>query len=193
MRRQLQINSDHLVFVLLVAIAVVGRLGRLDWNFTPLAAVALLAGCYFRNRFVAALVPLTALAITDLTQPSHYSGWVLASVWGCMMVPAMLGPWLRKASSKLQVATRGVTSALLPATIFFLVTNLVVWAVGPVAGSPFQFGSDLAGLATVYAAGIPFYLKMLAGDLFYVTTLFGAFAIATGGFRAWNETAQGAG
>ena len=190
MRRHLQLNSDHLVFVLLVAIAVVGRLGRLDWNFTPVAAVALLAGCYFRNRLVAALVPLTALAISDLAQPSHYSGWVLASVWGCMVLPAMMGPWLRGASSKLQTVARGTVSALLPATFFFLVTNFVVWAVGPVAGSPFQFGQDLLGLATVYAAGLLFYLKMLSGDLFFMTTLFGAWAIATGSLGVFSQSAQ---
>lgn len=177
MRQLLKTNSDHWVFVLLVAIAVVGRMGRLDWNFTPVAAAALFAGFYFRNRWTAALVPLAALAISDLVEPLHYSRWVLLAVWASMLLPAILGPWLRSASSKKQGIARGVFSATAPATFFFLTTNFAVWAVGPAPGSAIEYSRDLTGLATCYLAALPFYANMLAGDLFYMATLFGAWAV----------------
>ncbi len=177
MRRFLQSNSDLWVFFLLVAIATVGRMGRVDWNFTPVAAAALFAGFYFRNRLIAALVPLAALAISDLVEPFHFSRWVLATVWLSMLLPAMLGPWLRSARTKKQIVGRGVVSALLPATFFFLTTNFAVWAIGPSLGSMFEYSRNVAGLATCYAAALPFYAKMLAGDLFYMTVLFGAWAL----------------
>lgn len=179
MRRFLQTNSDHWVFVLLVAIAVAGRMGRFDWNFTPVAAAALFAGFYFRSRLVAALVPLAALAISDLAEPTHSNRWVLLSVWAAMLLPAMLGPWLRNAATRIQTIRRGTISAMLPATLFFVTTNFVVWAVGSATGSHVSYSPDLAGLASCYAAGIPFYAKMLAGDVFYMATLFGAWALIT--------------
>jgi hypothetical protein len=176
-RRFLQTNSDHWVFVLLVAIAVAGRMGRVDWNFTPVAAATLFAGFYFRNRLIAALVPLSALAISDLIEPQHYSRWVLLTVWGSMLLPAVLGPWLRAARAKAQTIGRGAVAVLAPSTLFFLATNFAVWAVGPAAGSGVQYSADVTGLIACYAAAIPFYAKMLAGDLFYSATLFGAWAM----------------
>ncbi|MCO6042435.1 hypothetical protein NG895_00810 [Aeoliella sp. ICT_H6.2] len=183
MRRFLQLNSDHLVFVLLVVIAVVGRMGRPDWNFTPVAATALFAGFYFRNRLIAAMVPLAALAISDFAEPVHSSRWVMATVWAAMLLPAVLGPWLRSSQTKLQAITRGTVGALAPSALFFLTTNFAVWAVDALGGSNMLYSSNLTGLAACYAAGIPFYAKMIAGDLFYMSLLFGAYALVTSATR----------
>ncbi|WP_425400980.1 DUF6580 family putative transport protein [Aeoliella sp.] len=181
MRRYL--NSDHLVFVLLVTIAVVGRMGRPDWNFTPVAATALFAGFYFRNRLVAAMVPLAALAISDFAEPLHNSRWVMATVWAAMLLPAALGPWLRGSKSRFEAFLRGTVGALAPAAFFFLTTNFAVWAVGPVAGGSLMYSQDLSGLAECYAAAIPFFRSMVLGDLFYMTLLFGAYALVTSAVR----------
>lgn len=175
MRRYLQLHPDHLVFALLLAIAVAGRLGRVDWNFTPVVAVALFAGFYFRSRLTAALLPLAALAISDFAEPWHNSRWVQLTVWAAMVLPAVLGPWLREAQGKWQLASRGAVASLLPSAFFFLTTNFAVWA----TGAGLSYSADLAGLATCYAAGLPFYGKMLAGDLFYLSLLFGAWAAVT--------------
>lgn len=188
MRRFLNLHSDHLVFALLVAIAVAGRMGRVDWNFTPVAAAALFAGFYFRNRLIAALVPLAALAISDLVEPAHNSRWVLLSVWAAMLLPAMMGPWLRAASTRWHRWTRGTASALAPATFFFLTTNFAVWYAGSAAGV--AYSGDWAGLLACYTAAIPFYAKMLAGDLFYMATLFGAWALVSSGATQANRSAM---
>jgi hypothetical protein len=59
-----------------------------------------------------------------------------------------------------------------PATAFFLVSNFAVWA--------FQsdYEKSLAGLAHCYAAAVPFYRWMLAGDVFYLVVLFSCWALA---------------
>jgi hypothetical protein len=179
-RRFFQLNTDYLVFAILVAIAVAGRIDRVDWNFTPVAAAALFAGFYFRNRLIAALVPLTALAISDLFEPAHNNQWVALTVWTAMLLPAMLGPWLRAAQDKWAKIGRGTVSALLPSAFFFLVTNFAVWVTAPyVVGA--DYANNLNGLAACYAAAVPFYGKMLVGDLFYMTVLFGAYAVAMRG------------
>lgn len=181
MQRLFRFNAHYVVFLLLVAIAVAGRVGRVDWNFTPVAAVALFAGFYFHNRLIAGLVPLAALAISDFLEPAHSSVWVALTVWAAMLLPAMIGPWLRQSRDSAAALGRGLLAALAPATFFFVATNFAVWAVGPAVGTAVVYSGDLAGLVQCYLAALPFYLKMVAGDLFYMSVLFGGWAWATRG------------
>ena len=173
MRRIAELKLDHLVFLLLVAIAVVGRMGRPDWNFTPVAAAALFAGFYFRSRWVAGLVPLAALAISDFAEPVHNSLSVQLTVWVAMFLPALMGPWLRTAGESRLDGRRTMFASLIPSAVFFVLTNFAVWA----AGSGLTYAPGVTGLVECYAVAIPFYTNMLAGDLFYTGLLFGAWAV----------------
>ncbi len=188
MRRFLRLHSEHLVFLLLVAIAVVGRVDRIDWNFTPVAAAALFAGYYFRNRLIAAMVPLAALAISDFAELSHNNRGEMLTVWGAMLLPAMLGPWLREAKEKRTKIGRGLVCAFLPSAAFFLTTNLAVWVTAISGGmGAADYTATWAGLGVCYTAAIPFYFKMLSGDLFYMVVLFGAYSVATRSARETDE------
>lgn len=162
---------DAAVFALLVAIGVVGRLGQPEWNVTPLAATALLAGFYFRHAAAAVLVPMVSMTISNLVLPAHTHLGVVASVYLSMTVPALLGRVLRAGSGPAWLAKLGLCT-LAPATVFFAVTNLAVWA--------FQsdYAKTLDGLALCYARALPFYGRMLAGDVGYVALVFGAAAVA---------------
>lgn len=165
--------SELAVFILLVVIATLGRHERFDWNFTPMAAATLFAGYYFRLAWIAAIVPVVALVVSDRLEPSHNSLWVMLTVWGTFAVTGLLGPWLRRAEGVRHQVGRGVVAALAPSALFFVTTNLAVWAT--------QYSPTLANLAWVYAQGIPFYFRMLAGDLFYMGLFFGAYAVAMQG------------
>ena len=67
---------------------------------------------------------------------------------------------------------RWAVCGLVPATLFFLVSNFAVWA--------FQsdYAKTWAGLVQCYWAAIPFYRWMLSGDVFYLALLFGCAALA---------------
>ena len=162
---------DLALFALLLAIGVVGRLASPTWNFTPLVAVAVVGGFYFRHLLAALLLPVSVLAVSDLWLPSHDSLPVMLSVHVMLIVPLLLGRWARRADGWHRVASWGLCG-FVPATAFYLVTNFVVWA--------FKSGYEptLAGLATCYAAGLPFYRAMLAGDLFYLGLFVCCFAAA---------------
>src|SRR5690606_33821208 len=120
--------SELAIFVLLVAIATLGRYQRIDWNFTPVAAATLFAGYYFRNVWMAGIVPVVALVVSDRFEPSYNSVWVRLTVWGTFAVTGVLGPWLRRAEGLSHKVTRGAVAALAPSALFFLTTNLAVWA-----------------------------------------------------------------
>ncbi|MAT69200.1 MAG: hypothetical protein CMJ58_06705 [Planctomycetaceae bacterium] len=155
---------DVLVFVLLVTLGVVGRWAQPTWNFTPLAAIAAMAGFYFRSWLPAVLVPATTLAVSDLCLRSHDSLAVQVSVHVMMLLPLLLGR-LAARNEGWRRAACWVATGVVPATAFFVVTNFAVWA--------FQghYPMTLAGLAECYAAAVPFYRTMLAGDVAYVSAL----------------------
>lgn len=164
--------QDLLVFLTLVAIGVAGRWGQPDWCFTPTAAVGVFAGFYFSRLWLALLVPLAVLGVSDLALPAYNSQAVMLMVHIALMLPVLLGRSLRRPSGTVVTGLKLAVCGLAPATIFFLASNWAVWQ--------FQSGYEptLAGLAACYAAALPFYRAMLAGDVFYVTLLFGCYAMA---------------
>jgi hypothetical protein len=87
-----ELARDLLVFGLLVAIGVAGRWGQPDWEFTPLAAAAVFAGWYFQQAAIAALVPITILAISDLLLPAYDSLGVLVVKYAMMTLPVAFEP-----------------------------------------------------------------------------------------------------
>ena len=161
---------ELIVFCLLLAIGVVGRWAQPAWNFTPLAAVAMMGGYYFRSLWPALLLPLGVLAVSDLTLLAHNSLAVQLSVYVAISVPWMLGRLLRRQENyrTLLALGGGVASAV----AFFLVTNFAVWA------SHNYYPHTWAGLVECYAAAVPFFRTMLAGDVFYVGLLFGGLSVA---------------
>ncbi len=164
------------VFALLLAIGVVGRWYALAWNFTPLAAVTLLGGLYFRQVLPAVLLPLGILTISNLLLPAYPQWQVQLSVYAMVLVPLALGRAARGAQGQerpgWQRAKHFALCGFVPATLFFAVTNFAVWAFTP------YYQKTLAGLANCYVAGLPFYRWMLAGDLFFLGVLAGCLVLA---------------
>lgn len=173
MRSSLSRNAqDLLVFFLLVAIGVAGRWGQPAWCFTPTAAIAIFAGWYFARLAVAALVPLAVLTISDLLLPAYDSIPVLLVTYGIMTAPVLLGRWQRQPQSKAWAALRWSLFTLIPATVFYVVTNFAVWMFYS------TYEKSLAGLLQCYWAAVPFFRTMLAGDVVYLSALIGCAAIA---------------
>jgi hypothetical protein len=67
-------------------------------------------------------------------------------------------------------------AAIAGAVVFFLVTNFGSWLAFD------TFPKNPAGLLACYAAGIPFFINSLLGDLFYSAVLFGGLAFAEASF-----------
>ena len=164
--------QDLFVFFLLIGIGVAGRWGQPTWCFTPTAAAAIFAGWYFSRWAVAALVPLSILAISDLLLPSYDSIPVLIATYAVMTLPVYFGRLQRRERGPAATAARWALFSLLPATLFFIVSNFAVWA--------FQsdYPKSLTGLGECYVAAIPFFRWMLTGDVFYLAILLGCLVFA---------------
>ncbi len=164
--------AHGLVFIVLVAIGVVGRLAQPDWNFNPIAASAVFAGYWFASPAVAMAVPMAALAVSNVLLPGYDNLGVMLSVYLAMLLPAAIGRLVRSAKQKpTRIAALGA-GCVAPALFFFLVTNAAVWALQS------YYPKSLVGLGECYAAGLPFLWRGMAADTLYTGLLFGAAALA---------------
>jgi hypothetical protein len=163
-----------IVVLAMIALAAVLRVMPHPWNFTPVGAMALFSGAVVKDRRLAFVFPLVALFLGDIFVGFHK---LMPLVYASFLVDVALGYWIRDHRTVARIG--GVT--LLGAMQFFLVTNFGVWAF--LEGFP----RNLAGLAACYLAGLPLLLNTLAGDAFYATIFFGAFALAERSFPVLRE------
>ena len=167
-----------LVALAMIVIAAALRVAPHPWNFTPVGAMALFSGALVRDRRLAFAFPLLALFAGDLFV-GFYKPGVMLMVYASFVLSVLIGFLARKRRSLLRIA--GAT--LLGSVQFFLITNFAAWWL---LGS---YPKTAAGLATCYLNGLPFFGNTLAGDAFYSSVFFGAFALAERFVPALREPA----
>lgn len=134
-------------------------------NFTPVAAIALFGGAQFADKRAAFLVPLAGLFLSDLVLGFHR---LMPVVYGAFALIVLLGFWVRHRPGPLRIAGAAVASAVL----FFILTNLAVWAFGTL------YPKTGLGLLECYIAALPFFRNMLLSNLLYSILLFGGITLA---------------
>ncbi len=159
-------------FLLAVALVVLSTLMRVvphPWNLTPVGAVSLFSGACFDRKRWAFTVPLVAMFISDtalelLTGHGYHS--LMPVIYATFALIVILGFALRDRRRSPVAIGAGAVAA---ATIFYIVSNFAMWTIST------MYPKTFAGLIACYAAAIPFYGTMLAGDLVYSALLFGTF------------------
>jgi hypothetical protein len=170
-------NKTRFTFLAgMVLAATASRLVPHPPNFSPIAAIALFGGATFAHKRAAFLVPLAALALSDLAL-GFYA--ITPVVYGAFALLVCLGLWLRRRRTAGRIAGAAVAGAFL----FFALTNLGVWAIGG------WYPKTPAGLVECYAAAIPFFRNTLLSNLLYSTLLFGGLALAENRFGRVRECA----
>jgi hypothetical protein len=174
--RPAPIQPDLLLVLFLIGFDVAARLLLHTWNVSPVAASALFAGMMLRRRWLALLVPLAALALSDLFIEADDLR-VKAVVYAAMAVPALAGILGRRYGTTTRVI---VPAALGSSLVFFAATNFAVWAFSG------MYSLDTAGLIQCYTLALPFLKYTVTGDLFWCAALFG------GAWLVQRLTARGA-
>ena len=131
------------------------------WNVAPFGAMALLGGMYFGRKY-ALWVPLAALAATDLglNRMMGYPlfNWSRLIDYSVFALIGLVGLWARSRGRETKVGAAAATPFA-----FFLISNFGVWLFGlSLANVPYP--KTFAGLASCYAAGLPFLRGTLIGD-----------------------------
>jgi hypothetical protein len=146
-----------------VAIGALSRVIPHPANFAPITAMALFGGVYL-NKKQALTLPILAMVLSDLiigfdSLPMRFS------VYGSFLVAVFIGFWIKKHKSSKNI----VFASLFSSILFFVITNLAVWALGT------MYVKNLSGLTECYLLAIPFFRNTLLGDLFYSGVFFGSY------------------
>jgi len=162
-------SVEWLTIIALVALGVAGRVMPHAPNFTPVAACALFAGWLFRDRMHAMLVPLLTMAISDCFWLGLHDWRITIAIYAAVASPILMSRWLKERCGTLRITSCATGGAI----VFYLTTNLAVWAFGGI----YEF--NLPGLISCYTAGLAFFKFTLAGDLMWSAGLFGTYALVT--------------
>jgi hypothetical protein len=177
-------NRPRLLMICsLILAGAATRLVPHAWNFTAIGAICLFGGAYFRRWWLAFLVPLAAIALSDIPLTLFVYGPQGMGVnyfkYFAFALTVPLGMLLR---DRVTVG-RTAAAAVLAAGLFFLVSNFQVW----LGGDGVVYTKTAAGLLACYIAGLPFALNMAVGNLVYSAILFGTMEFAQ---RRWPALAE---
>ena len=171
-------NPRFGMIALMIVAAAASRFMPHPPNFTPIAGMGLFGAAYFAKKYWAYLIPFLALWGSDLilnnvVYAEFQNGftWITAnSLWTFLAFGLIIfmGSNILKKISFPKVLGASVAGSL----IFFLISNFGSWyAYG-------MYPLNASGLMMAYEAGLPFFWNTLAGDLVYVSVLFGGFELA---------------
>ncbi len=168
--------------ILAAGLIIVGVLLRIiphPPNVTPIAAIALLGGAYIGKKYLAFLIPLAALFLSDVllnntinkvyfTDSPGFVLWspYMAFTYAAFLLMVLIGiVYLKKPSF-----FKNILGAVGASVLFFFVSNIGVWIM------PGGYPETLGGLVTCLTAGLPFFRNTLVGNVVYVIVFFSAFS-----------------
>ncbi|MCB1172832.1 MAG: hypothetical protein KDK39_04675 [Leptospiraceae bacterium] len=170
--------SYALALALIVTVVVGGRVMADSSNFTPVLAVALLAGYALRPGYFAAAALVGAMVLSDLIL-GFDSLAMRATVYGTLLLCLAAARWLPSVSGEIQIGRDSrLAGAVLGASagsaiLFYVTTNAMVWLEGSMYALTFE------GLMQCYINAIPFFRSSLASAVLYS-------AIGFAAYRVWS-------
>ncbi len=159
----------------LIVLAAFSRMLPHPLNFAPLSAMALFGAAYFDRKALALAIPLVATWLSDLFLNNViYAAYYPKFTWfyegllwsyGAYALIGLMGMVMLKRITLI----RCLGAALSASAIFFLISNFSCWIGNPV------YPQNFSGLLACLAAGLPFLQGTVAGDLVYVSAMFGTY------------------
>jgi len=167
----MKFNYKLILFTaLLVVAALFSKLyfsTKLEWSgFSPIIAIALLAGMIIKDKSASFLLPLASLFISDviievlfrfkLFPYEGFYGYQLLN-YALLLITTLVG-WLVKGNK----IGRIVGGAFIAPTLFYVFSNLTVWF------SASFYTNDFNGLTECYTAALPFYFHSLIATFVFL-------------------------
>ena len=160
MKNLLNILKKEIFPISLIIILAFARLIPHPPNFTPIIAVAIISGYFFKNFNLSVLILLVAMLISDLFIGFYEN---IIFVYLSLIFITFI---FHKISSKINFKNLfiyGFAGSL----IFFAVSNFGVWALGSPGAYDIAYEKSLSGLIECYVLAIPFF-----GNTFLSTLIF---------------------
>lgn len=163
MKRNSKFRADIIVLAIIIAGAATRFIPHPP-NFTAIGAIALFGGAYFTRKWLAVILPLIILFISDfiieIISPGMGFHRTMPFVYGSFILISLLGFYLRADKQFIKVTAY----SLLSSVIFFIISNIGSWLV--------FYPRTVTGFTACYIAAIPFFHYNILGDFFYNAVFF---------------------
>ena len=160
MQNLLGILKKEIFPISLILILAFARLIPHPPNFTPIIAVAILSGYFFRNIYVSFSILLIAMLIADILI-GFYENIIFVYI-ALLLITFVFYKLSNKINFK-NLFIYGFAGSL----IFFIISNFGVWALGSLGVYNIPYEKSLSGLVECYVLAIPFF-----GNTFLSTLIF---------------------
>ena len=128
-------------------------------NFTPIIAIAIYAGIKFDNKYLALIVPIFSMVISDFFIGFHSS---MLAVYFCIVLNVFIGIFFSKKFTLIKY----MYLSFLGACVFFVITNFSVWLLSD------MYPVSIQGLTSCYILALPFFQNTLFSTLFFGCIIF---------------------
>jgi hypothetical protein len=173
-RQTAPLPNQILVLGALIGFVALTRLLPHTPNVTAVAATALFAGWFFKNRLFAAAAPTAAMLISD-SIIGGYHPLIMGVVYASLLAPIFFRRLMGDGSSLARLFGGAVLGSFAASVLFFLTTNLAVW------GFAGYYPHTFVGLGECFAAALPFFRFTAGGDLAFAMLLFSSYVLVTRG------------
>ena len=160
MQNILYILKKEIFPLSLILILAFARLIPHPWNFTPVIAVAILSGYFFKNIYLSFSILLISMLIADVFL-GFYENMIF--VYISLLLIAFV---FFKISKKINFKNLFIYS-FAGSLIFFVISNFGVWILGSPGVDNLPYDKNLNGLIECYILAIPFF-----GNTFLSTLIF---------------------
>lgn len=168
----MKIKSGLILLVSIISAIIFFRTIPHAPNFTPLGGATLLGAAFFGRKYLAILIPIVAMWLSDLLlNNTLYASYSEGFQWGAsyqiftfaaITLTAIFGmKWFSNITN-----AKIFGGAVMATVLFFIVTNFGTWLVGTL------YAKSLAGLMACYIAAIPFLLNSLVSNLLFAFVAF---------------------
>ena len=151
-------NLKHFILPIgLILILSFSRLIPHPSNFTPILAVGVFAGFYFRNFILSLFIVIISMFIGDLVIGFHNT---MIFTYSSLILAVAIGVLIKKFNFK-EIIFSGLSSSV----VFFIVTNFGSWLTLE------MYEKNFSGLLQSYFMAVPFFHNTLISTLIYLIVL----------------------
>jgi len=149
--------KNYFLPICLILVLSFSRLIQHPWNFTPILAVGIFSGFYFKNFILSLFIVILSMFIGDLFLGFHST---MFFTYISLAVAVLIGLYVKHFKF-----TEILFSGLSSSVCFFIITNFGAWLTLE------MYEKNFAGLLQSYVLAIPFFHNTLISTFLYLIVL----------------------
>ena len=146
--------KNYFLPICLILVLSFSRLIPHPWNFTPVLAMGIFSGFYFKQFYLGLFIVIVSMFLGDLYLGFHST---MFFTYISLAVAVILGLYIKHLRFT-EILVTGLTSSI----CFFLITNFGAWLTLD------MYEKNLAGILKSYVLAIPFFHNTLISTFLYL-------------------------